>query len=93
MGQNRGEVCFEREDEMKRALKDFDGYELNGREITVKRPVSPPLSPDTVYHSLFRKIIRTVDHVPARVAEVAHADDAAPIRTQNGNAPRVRNGP
>jgi len=38
MGQNRGEVCFEREDELKRALKDFDGYELNGREITVKRP-------------------------------------------------------
>ena len=39
MGQNRGEVCFEREEELKRALKDFDGYELNGREITVKRGV------------------------------------------------------
>ena len=40
MGQNKGEVCFEHEEDMKKALKDFDGFELNGRTLKVKKNVS-----------------------------------------------------
>ena len=40
LGKNKGEVCFESASDVKEAIRKFDGYELNGRDITVKKSVS-----------------------------------------------------
>jgi len=33
IGRNRGVVCYEREDDMKRAIEELDGREINGKEV------------------------------------------------------------
>jgi len=33
IGKNRGVVCFERKDDMERAVEDLDGRDINGREV------------------------------------------------------------
>ena len=39
-GKNKGEVCFESSSDVKEAIRKFDGHDLNGREITVRKNVS-----------------------------------------------------
>lgn len=33
IGRNRGVVCYEREDDMKRAIEELDGREINGKGL------------------------------------------------------------
>ena len=33
IGRNRGIVCFEREEEMKNAVRELDGRDINGRAV------------------------------------------------------------
>merc|ERR1711892_877333 len=36
IGEGRGEVCFDSPEDLKHALKEMDGFEINGRKITVE---------------------------------------------------------
>jgi arginine/serine-rich splicing factor 4/5/6 len=36
IGEGRGEVCFDSSEDLKHALKEMDGFEINGRKITVE---------------------------------------------------------
>ena len=33
LGRNRGVVCYEREDDARRAVEELDGRDFNGREV------------------------------------------------------------
>jgi len=37
-GRNRGEICFRRREDMQRAMRKFDGEDLNGRRIRLSIP-------------------------------------------------------
>ena len=44
IGRNRGVVCYEREDDAKRAIDELDGREFNGRDVKLTYKVRSSLT-------------------------------------------------